>query len=174
MTLPHNPFSLRDVTIELNLSDNFKHWNVPTEFTTSRKNGAVVIALCANVGYAFMSGRVREGSHQVKLAGDEADAVVHTVVVPGFQPTLYDCLTATSAPTLDTYALHAQDALGGVHFFPGGETMTFGENLKATGGAVTTVTSTVWYATVEDLQLTSVSLVLFFSSCPKSLLPTVS
>jgi hypothetical protein len=158
--LPHNPFSLLDVTIELNLNDNFKHWVVPKEFTTSRKNGTVVITLCANVGYALMSGRVCEGSHQVKLAGDEADAVVHTVVVPGFQPTLFDCLAATSAAVTDEHAaLHARDTLGGSHFFPADDTRALGADSVPGTATVTSVSSTVWHATVEDLQLTSVSLI---------------
>jgi hypothetical protein len=157
LALPNQPFSVRDVTVELNLSDNFKHWNVPKEFTTTRKNGVTVITLCANVGYALLNGRVRESSHQVKLAGEDADAVVHTVVVPGFQPTLYDCLAASAGSEAH------QDTLRDSHFFPGGDTMVLRE--QQAPASVATVTSTVWYATVEDLQLTSVSNLLCICAC---------
>lgn len=140
VALDSRPLTLQSASIELNLTNNFKHWTVPADLSTLYPStGRSIISLDANVGCILANGRVNGSSHMVTNP-DRSDAPV-VIVVPAFQPTLYDCLLSTAAPNT------ASDSLL--------DPPTGTEDARSSPLA-TRLTQSVWHASVEDLQLTSV------------------
>jgi hypothetical protein len=137
--LTSRPLTVTLATVDLSVTNNFKHWTVPAEYQSTGTNTG--ITLNATVGCLLTNGRVRDATHRLRLPDGELEGGPLVTVVPGFRPTLYDSLLASTA-----------------HSFA-----TVGESNPDTVAA--RLTGAVWHATVDDLQLTSVSVLCLKICC---------
>jgi hypothetical protein len=136
--LASRPLTVTPATVDLSVTKNFKHWTIPAEYQSTGTNTG--ITLNATVGCLLTNGSVRDTTHRLRLLDGELEGGPLVTVVPGFRPTLYDTLLASTAHSLAT---------------------TVESNADTTAARLT---GAVWHVTVDDLQLTSVS-VLFLKIC---------
>jgi hypothetical protein len=136
--LASRPLTVTLATVDLSVTNNFKLWTVPSEDQRTGTNTG--ITLNATVGCLLTNGRVRDATHRLRLPDGELEGGPLVTVVPGFRPALYDSLLASTAHSLAT---------------------TVESNADTTAARLT---GAVWHVTVDDLQLTSVS-VLFLQIC---------
>jgi hypothetical protein len=139
------PWTGKHATGDLPVTNNFKHWTVPAEYQSTGTNTG--ITLNATVGCLLTNGRVRDATHRMRLPDGELEEAPLVTVVPGFRPALYDSLLASTAHSLATAGESNADTTAPYYT-----------------STATRLTGAVWHATVDDLQLTSVS-VLFLKIC---------
>lgn len=110
------------------MCEHIKFWPTHDSVEYVKSNGTTCVALSASIGTIVTSGRVDSAVCNIDTVA--ATQLVPFTTVPLFQPTLLDRLRSTNASS-------------GLSV----ERMTQCANIPC-----------VWYLTVEDLQLTSVSL----------------
>ena len=161
--LLNQPFALRNVEIELNLSNNLKHWKAPKEYKatqhyhqqlqpstmktnmkTSVNSNLDSILLFANVGCYYSTGMLREASHLITVLEGE-ELAQRVLLIPQFKPTLYDCLVASGTSGTGATASSEVDEVNADAY-----------DVENCGNSVVRLDASVWHATVDDLQLTSV------------------